>query len=76
VLDFEAVTDVDVTAAESFEGLRGWLGERGVTLSFSRVRRSTADRLLRLGILTREGVFATNREAVEALGAHGSTARE
>jgi high affinity sulfate transporter 1 len=76
VLDFEAVTDVDVTAAESFEGLRGWLGERGVTLSFSRVRRSTADHLLRLGILTREGVFATNREAVEALGAHGSAARE
>ncbi|MFV0432587.1 MAG: SulP family inorganic anion transporter [Leucobacter sp.] len=68
VLDMEAVTDADVTAAESFDGLREWLDTRGVTLSFSRMRTRTRDRLARLGVLGDETVYATNREAVEALG--------
>lgn len=67
VLDMEAVTDADVTAAEPFEGLRDWLDDHGVSLSFSRLRPATRERLVNLGILTREGVFATNREAVEVL---------
>lgn len=67
VLDMEAVTDADVTAAESFEGLRDWLDDHGVSLSFSRLRPATRERIVSLGVLTREGVFATNREAVEVL---------
>lgn len=67
VLDMEAVTDADVTAAESFEGLRDWLDDHGVSLSFSRLRPATRERIMSLGVLTREGVFATNREAVEVL---------
>ncbi len=67
VIDMEAVTDADVTAAEAFEGLKGWLHEHEVSLSFSRLPPQARDRLEHLGILTREEVFPTNRAAVEAL---------
>lgn len=67
VLDLEAVTDVDVTAAESFEGLRTWLHDEGVGLAFSRVRAEATPRLRRFGIIEDETVFPTNREAVAAL---------
>lgn len=67
VLDMEAVTDADVTAAESFEGLRDWLDRQGVTLSFSRVRSPLRTRLERLGILRGEAVYDTNRAAVESV---------
>jgi sulfate permease, SulP family len=67
VIDMEAVTDVDVTASESFEGLRDWLAEEHVTLSFSRVRREARRRLDRFGILGDDTIYATNRDAVAAL---------
>lgn len=67
VIDMEAVTDADVTAAESFEALSEWLSSQGVSLSFSRLRSAARPRLERLGILTGEQVFATNRAALEAL---------
>jgi anti-anti-sigma regulatory factor len=76
VIDLEAVTDADVTAAESFAGLVAWLDEQGVSLSFSRLRAGARPRLERLGILTDQHVFDTNRRAVEALEAradHAST---
>jgi len=72
VIDMEAITDADVTAAEAFEGLREWLLAQHVGLSFSRLRPEAAARLRHLGILTDERVFATNRAAVEALTAGGS----
>lgn len=67
VVDMEAVTDVDVTAAEAFEGLRYWLSEQDVRLSFSRVRASARPRLERFSLLGDAKVFATNREAIAAL---------
>ena len=67
VIDMEAVTDVDVTGAEAFEALRTWLDAKSVELAFSRVRDDARQRLEKLGLLTDEQVFDTNREAVAAL---------
>jgi MFS superfamily sulfate permease-like transporter len=67
VIDMEAVTDADVTAAEAFEALREWVAGQHVTLSFSRMRPQTADRLRHLRILTTEPTYPTNRVAVEQL---------
>ncbi|MBT2485496.1 MULTISPECIES: SulP family inorganic anion transporter [unclassified Microbacterium] len=69
VIDMEAVTDADVTAAESFDGLVSWLDDQGVTLSFSRLRASARTRLERLGILGGQRIFDTNRAAVAELAA-------
>ena len=67
VIDMEAVTDVDVTAAEAFEGLRTWLDEHGIGLAFSRVRSGALPRLRRFGIIGDAAVYPTNRDAVAAL---------
>ncbi|MGN6125410.1 MAG: SulP family inorganic anion transporter, partial [Humibacter sp.] len=67
VLDLESVTDVDVTAAESFETLREWLRDRNVTLGFSRARPPLIDRMRQLGILDDETFYDTNRAALAAL---------
>jgi anti-anti-sigma regulatory factor len=67
VVDMEAITDADVTSAESFEGLREWLGEQRVALSFSRIRPETRVRIESLGILHDDPVFETNRAALAAL---------
>jgi MFS superfamily sulfate permease-like transporter len=67
VIDMEAVTDVDVTAAEAFEGLRTWLEQQDVGLAFSRVRSGALPRLRRFGIIKDARVYPTNREAVAAL---------
>ena len=68
VIDMEAITDADVTAAEAFGSLQDWLATRHVTLSFSRLRPLAQERLEKLGILTRQHVYPTNRAAVESLG--------
>ncbi|MFJ2542121.1 SulP family inorganic anion transporter [Microbacterium sp. NPDC087589] len=67
VIDMEAVTDADVTAAESFESLMDSMRSRDVTVSFSRLRVSAEGRLKRLGILEGQRVFETNRAAIEQL---------
>ncbi len=64
VIDMEAVTDTDVTAAESFESLTEWLSDNGIRLAFSRMRAEARPRLERLGILSGQPVFPTNRAAV------------
>ncbi|WP_159602028.1 SulP family inorganic anion transporter [Agromyces humi] len=69
VVDMEAVTDVDVTGAESFEALQGWLAERGIVLAFSRVRPDARARLVHLGLLGDHEVYDTNRAALAALAA-------
>ncbi len=70
VIDMEAVTDVDVTASESFAGLRDWLDGESVILSFSRVRSGARPRLEQFGIIGDETVYATNRAAIESLTPH------
>jgi SulP family sulfate permease len=67
VIDMEAVTDVDVTAAEAFEGLRTWLGQHDIGIAFSRVRSGALPRLRRFGIIEDAPVYPTNRDAVAAL---------
>lgn len=67
VIDMEAVNDVDVTGAESFEGLRDWLDGEGISVAFSRVRARSRPRLERFGILRDDTVYGTNRAAVAAL---------
>ncbi|MFE6254175.1 SulP family inorganic anion transporter [Agromyces sp. NPDC057865] len=69
VVDMEAVTDVDVTGAESFEALLAWLEQRGVALAFSRVRPDARRRLVELGLLGDRPVYDTNRAAIQALAA-------
>jgi MFS superfamily sulfate permease-like transporter len=67
VVDMEAVTDVDVTGAESFTVLVDWLGTKGIELEFSRVRADARTRLTDLGLLGDRRVFDTNRAAIAAL---------
>lgn len=67
VVDLVAVTDVDVTGADSLAVLKAWLRTNEVELSFSRVRPGARARFERLGLITTEQVFATNRAAVAAL---------
>jgi high affinity sulfate transporter 1 len=67
VLDLEAVNDIDVTGAESFEALREWLIARDVSIAFSRARPPVLARLTDLGILDGDAVYRTNREALIAL---------
>ena len=76
VFDMEAVTDIDVTGAEAFESLEGWLGDEGVELSFSRVRPETRQRLEALGLLAGQQFVATTRAAVAALAGAEPPARD
>ncbi|GAA1799775.1 SulP family inorganic anion transporter [Agromyces neolithicus] len=68
VIDMEAVTDVDVTGAESFEVLLTWLALHDVDLGFSRVRPEARTRLSDLGLLGDRPVYETNRAAIADLG--------
>lgn len=70
VIDMEAITDVDVTAAEAFEALREWLDAKHITLSFSRVRLPAHNRLKQLDLLGDAQIFDTNRAAIAALSTH------
>nr|WP_206686528.1 MULTISPECIES: SulP family inorganic anion transporter [Microbacterium] len=67
VVDMEAVTDADVTAAEAFDSLKEWLADHHVSLAFSRLRPQSRERLQALGILADETIYPTNRAAVAAL---------
>ncbi|WP_291038897.1 solute carrier family 23 protein [Herbiconiux sp.] len=67
VLDLEAVSDVDVTGAETFEALKAWLRDQHVALSFSRPRASIVERMRALGLLDDETLYPTNRAALQAL---------
>jgi SulP family sulfate permease len=67
VVDMEAVTDVDVTGAESFEALESWLEARNVELGFSRLRVDARRRLEDLGLLGDHPLFDTNRAAIAEL---------
>lgn len=67
VVDMEAVTDVDVTGAESFEALLVWLERERIDLGFSRVRPDARARLAQLGLLGDRPTYETNRAALAAL---------
>ncbi|MEF2978818.1 SulP family inorganic anion transporter [Subtercola sp. YIM 133946] len=67
VLDLEAMTDIDVTGAESFTNARAWLTGRGVALAYSRLRPDLAQKLDHYALLSGVTVYPTNRAAVADL---------
>ncbi len=67
VIDMEAVTDVDVTGAESFDALQRWLDKEHVALAFSRMRPQADRRLRTLGLLDAQPIYPTNRAALSTL---------
>ncbi len=70
VLQCEAVTDVDVTAAERLEQLDIQLNEQGVHLAFVELRDRLAGLLLRYGLyetLDRDHFYDSMDEALEAI---------
>lgn len=71
VLDMEAVTDLDVTAAEQLHAFQKWLTGHDVELSYSRFRPHMQDRFRTLEVLGDERIFATNRAALEQLSRRG-----
>lgn len=69
VLNAEANTEIDFTAADVLEELRAELADRGITLGLARVKFEVADDLRKAGLISRIGtdrVFATLPTAVQA----------
>jgi pimeloyl-ACP methyl ester carboxylesterase len=50
LVDMQAVTDIDVTAAEAVSRLRQELAERGIALKIARANRPLRERLARIGL--------------------------
>jgi sulfate permease, SulP family len=75
VLDLEAVSDIDPTAADALaEGIDTAVAN-GITVAVSRARRSIQDLLERYGLIETIGedhVFASNRAAVDAYDRSGA----
>ena len=72
VLQCEAVTDVDVTAAEKLEQLDKQLNEQGVHLAFVELRDRLEDLLLRYGLfetLDRDHFYPSMDAALAAIAA-------
>jgi high affinity sulfate transporter 1 len=67
VLDLEAVTDVDVTGADAFRSVHGWLVGHQADLAVSRLRPGLRERMEHLGLLDGVTVYETNRTALAAL---------
>jgi MFS superfamily sulfate permease-like transporter len=70
VLQCEAVTDVDVTAAEMLEQLDNELNAAGIHLAFAELRSRLQDLTLRYGLmetLDREHFYPTLEAALEAI---------
>jgi MFS superfamily sulfate permease-like transporter len=74
VLQCEAVTDIDVTAAEMLEALDNELNAKGIHLAFAEMRSRLQDLILRYGLLEtldRERFYPTLKAAVKAVEALG-----
>ena len=74
VLQCEAVTDVDITAAEMLEGLDNELNSAGIHLAFAEMRDRLQDLILRYGLLEtldRDRFYPTLKAAVKAVEALG-----
>jgi high affinity sulfate transporter 1 len=73
VLQCEAVTDIDVTAAEMLEQLMAQLEQRGVHLVFVELRTRLREQLRRYGLfgaLDREYLYSSIDEALAAIDAN------
>jgi sulfate permease, SulP family len=69
LVDMQAVTDIDVTAAEAISRLKEELGQRGIALKIARANRPLRERLQRIGLgehLAGENLFPSVHAAVAA----------
>lgn len=69
LVDMQAVTDIDVTAAEAVSRLKEELGQRGIALKIARANRPLRERLQRIGLgehLAGENLFPSVHAAVAA----------
>jgi SulP family sulfate permease len=69
LVDVQAVTDVDVTAAEMLSRLGAELGAQGIRLKFARANRPLREQIMRLGLgehLDQSTVFPSVHAAIEA----------
>jgi SulP family sulfate permease len=69
LIDAQAITDIDVTAAESLRNLIEELRESGVVLKIARANRPLREILERIGVtheLGQENFFASVHKAIEA----------
>jgi len=76
VLQCEAITDVDLTAADMLERLDAELNAQGVNVAFVELRDRLQDLLLRYGLLStldHEHFFPSISAALEAIEAEGIT---
>ncbi|ROP74215.1 SulP family inorganic anion transporter [Curtobacterium sp. PhB115] len=71
VLDCEAITDVDTTAADVADETFAWCAEQGVTVSFSRLRAGVREQFAHFDLLGDARQFSTNAAAATALRADG-----
>jgi MFS superfamily sulfate permease-like transporter len=79
VLQCEAVTDIDVTAADMLEALTLQLEKQGVHLAFGELRARLREQMHRYGLFDtpeREQLFSSLDAAIEAIAADGPTAPE
>ena len=70
VLQCEAITDIDVTAAEMLEQLDRELNQKGVHVAFAEMRTRLQDLTLRYGLfktLDRDHFYPTVKEALDAI---------
>jgi high affinity sulfate transporter 1 len=73
VLQCEAVTDIDVTAADMLKGLDRELNEKGIHIAFVELRDRLQDRVATYGLLgelDREHFFAKMKPALRDIQAH------
>ena len=73
VLQCEAVTDIDVTAADMLKGLDRELNEKGIHIAFVELRDRLQDRVETYGLLgelDREHFFAKMKPALRDIAAH------
>jgi SulP family sulfate permease len=69
VVDLQAVTDIDVTAAEALQRLDSDLEQRGIEIKFARANRPLRERLTRIGLgehLQKQNLFPSVHAAVAA----------
>jgi sulfate permease, SulP family len=71
VIDLEAVTDIDVTGAESFGSTKTWLADQHIVLSLSRLRPDLKAELEHYELIGGLRVFGTNRDAIAELRSGG-----
>jgi high affinity sulfate transporter 1 len=73
VLQCEAITDIDVTAADVLKGLDHELNEKGIHMAFVELRDRLQDRVETYGLLSeldREHFFAKMKPALRDIAAH------